>query len=288
LPTSANLQAAIQFEEAAALIEEQSGNSLRSRDYLKAAETLRKTSRSIRHILETEGEIGLERLPGIGEALARQIRVMLASGRLPVLERLRGETDAVALLASVPGIGRKIAERLHHDLGIDTLEDLERAAHDGRLELLAGFGTKKVGGVLDSLQGRLGRGRRGDGALRDKPSVEQLLSVDAEYREKAEAGELRVITPRNDAGEELEPLPVLHTRRGEREFMAVYSNSARAQKLGKTRDWVVIWSEQGGSDTEHCVVTCREGPLAGKRVVRGRESECRPVYYAEEPALAAV
>ncbi len=71
---------------------------------------------------------GLQSLPGVGESIARAIRDVLAHGRLAILERLRGESDPIALLASVPGIGRTLADRLHHELGIDTLEDLEAAA----------------------------------------------------------------------------------------------------------------------------------------------------------------
>jgi DNA polymerase (family X) len=280
LPASINLQAAQRFDEVAALLEEQSDNPFRARAYRKAADTLRQMPRSVRQILDAEGEAGLEKLPAIGENLARQIRIMLASGRLPVLERLRGETDPEALLASVPGIGRKIAERLHHDLGIDTLEELEGAAHDGRLELLAGFGPKKVSGIVDSLQGRLGRIRRRATPSPEEPSVGELLSVDEEYREKAAAGELRTIAPRRFNPENEAWLPVLHTRRAEREYTALYSNTARAHKLGRTRDWVIVYSDIGRDEMQYTVVTGREGPLAGKRVVRGREAECRTHYGA--------
>ena len=47
-----------------------------------------------------------------------------------MLQRLRGEAEPVSLLASIPGIGQKLADRLHHDLEIYTLEELEIAAHD--------------------------------------------------------------------------------------------------------------------------------------------------------------
>ena len=287
MPVSINLQAAERFEEVGALLEEQSDNPFRARAYRRAADTLRQTPRSVRQILDAEGEAGLERLPGIGEGLARQIRVMLASGRLPILERLRGETDPVALLASVPGIGRKIAERLHYDLGIDTLEELEGAAHDGRLELLAGFGPKKVSGVVDSLQGRLGRIRRRATPSPGEPDVEELLSIDQEYREKAAASELKMIVPRRFNPENEPWLPVLHTRRSDREYTALYSNTDRAHKLGRTRDWVVVYCDHGRDELQYTVVTGREGPLAGKRIVRGREHECRAHYGAEEPVLAA-
>jgi Holliday junction resolvasome RuvABC DNA-binding subunit len=278
LPASINLQAAQRFDEVAALLEQQSDNPFRADAYRRAADTLRRSSRSVRQILDAEGEAGLEKLPAIGENLARQIRVMLASGRLPILERLRGETDPEALLSSVPGIGRKIAERLHHDLGIDTLEDLEAAAHDGRLELLAGFGPKKVSGIVDSLQGRLGAMRRRSMPSPDEPSVGELLSVDEEYREKGASGELRTIAPRRFNPESDAWLPVLHTRRNDREYTALFSNTARAHKLGRTRDWVIIYCDRGRDEMQYTVVTGREGPLAGKRVVRGREAECRAHY----------
>jgi len=95
----------------------------------------------------------------IGESLARSIRDLIVTGRLPMLDRLRGETDHVAVLASVPGIGEAMAKRLHHDLSIDTLEELESAAHDGRLSEIEGIGPKKLAGIIDSLASRLGRVR---------------------------------------------------------------------------------------------------------------------------------
>ena len=85
---------------------------------------------------------GLRKLPRIGESLAGAIHDLVLTGRLPMLDRLRGEMDPVSLLASVPGVGEVLAEHLHHDLGIDTLEELEAAAHDGRLAEIAGVGEK--------------------------------------------------------------------------------------------------------------------------------------------------
>jgi hypothetical protein len=230
-------------------------------------------------IVRREGEAGLRTLEGIGDALARSIEELLSTGRLPLLERLRGESDPVKLLASVPGIGEKLAERLHEALDISTLEELETAAHDGRLEALPGFGPKRVAGIRDSLGGRLGRRRRsakeGSGAL---PSVDELLDVDAEYRSKAEKGRLRTIAPKRFNPEQESWLPVLHTQRGDRSYTALFSNTARAHELGMTRDWVVLYFEDGRGERQSTVVTARSGRLKGKRVVRGREEECRKYY----------
>lgn len=281
-----NFQIAQRFEEVADLLEQQSSDIFRVRAYRRAADTLRHTARSVREILDTEGEAGLEALEGIGVVLARQIRMMVAFGRLPILERLRGESDPEALLASVPGIGRKTAERLHRDLEIDTLEDLEAAAHDGRLESLAGFGPKKITGVIDSLQGRLSRIPRLDPRSPEEPPVEDLLRVDEEYRHKAAAGELKRIAPRRFNPNNEAWLPILHTRRSGREFTALFSNTARAHKLERTGDWVIIYCDHDGGDQQYTVVTARDGTLEGKRVVRGREVECRTYYEGSQPRLA--
>jgi putative hydrolase len=172
----------------------------------------------------------------------------------------------------VPGIGRRFAERLHDELGISTLEELEAAAYDGRLATVSGFGHKRLAGVRDSLGQRLGRVRLAaihpDSA---GPSVAELFDVDREYREKA-AGELRLIAPRrfNPAGRAW--LPVLHTIRGRRRYTALFSNTARAHRLGKTGDWVVLYSEDAAGEWQHTVITAAHG-ARNRRVVAGREDE---------------
>jgi DNA polymerase/3'-5' exonuclease PolX len=142
-----NTEIARRLEEVAWLLNEQEANPYRVQAYRHAAETLRRLDRPVREILQREGAEGLRRLPGIGESLARSIREVVLTGRLPILDRLRGETDPVSLLASVPGIGTVLVERLHHDLEIDTLEELEAAAHDGRLTNIAGIREKRLAGI---------------------------------------------------------------------------------------------------------------------------------------------
>jgi hypothetical protein len=200
-----------------------------------------------------------------------------------MLERLRGEADPVALLATVPGIGPVLAERLHHDLDIHTLEDLEVAAHGGRLREVPGFGDKRVAGVIDTLASRLGRARLRSverPARPRAPSVEELLDVDRQYRERAAAGELPTIAPRRFNPRGRAWLPILHATRGERHYTALFSNTAQAHRLGRTHDWVVIyWDGEDGQEGQCTVVTDRgRGPLQGLRVVRGREPECLERY----------
>ena len=113
-------------------------------------------------------------------------------------------------------------------------------------------------------------GRRGNG-----PSPEELLDVDREYREKATAGELPLIAPQrfNPTGDRW--LPVLHTRRGTRRYTALYSNTERAHRLGRSHDWVVLYVRDAMGERQYTVITSTHGVMRGHRVVAGHERECR-------------
>ncbi len=119
----------------------------------------------------------------------------------------------------------------------------------------------------------------------ERPSVEDLLDVDREYRAKAAAGRLALIAPKRLNPQGKAWLPVLHTQRGGWHFTALYSNTARAHELGRTRDWVVVYYYDGEHREQQCtVVTETRGALAGKRVVRGREPECRELLLSATEA----
>ncbi len=306
------------------LLESQNANPFRVRAYQEAAHAVRNTRKSLEEILRNEGRSGLKEVQGIGSSLASAIQELLETGRLSLLDRLEGEVSPEDLLARVPGIGEELAGRIHDQLGISTLEELEMAAHDGRLANVEGFGEERIRGVRQNLESMLSRSSRRrarrqrekivegslspgaersqspEGAEREdrgpadegedtpdvgngpsEPSVDTVLSVDEEYRKKAEAGELRTIAPRrfNPQGESW--LPILHTERGQWSFTALYSNTARAHELGKVHDWVVIYYELEGAEDQCTVVTETRGRLKGKRVIRGREAECLE-HYAQE------
>ena len=277
-----NQNVAERLDEVAQILEEQGANPFRVRAYRRGADLLRGLPRPVAEVFEEGGLPALEALPGIGPSLARAIRELLRSGRLPMLERLRGASDPVALLQTVPGIGRRTAERLHDDLDVETLEDLEAAAHDGRLARLLGFGPKRLAGVRESLAQRLARVRRAPRRVA-APPVGELLGVDEEYRARAAKGELKRIAPRRFNPGEEQWLPVLHAQRGPRHYTALFSNTARAHRLGATRDWVVLYLDHGREEGQWTVVTAHHGPLAGRRIVRGREAECEAHYRARSP-----
>jgi hypothetical protein len=282
-----NPEIAARLEEAADLLEQQEANPHRVRSYRNAADRLRGLDRPAAELLEEGGVEALKEFRGIGHKLAGSIQELVETGRFGLLQRLREETDPEAQLAEVPGLGPILARRVHDELGVESLAELERAAHDGRLAAVDGIGEEKAEGIADALAGMLSRAARrrarhraAAGAGADEggaPPAATLLDVDREYRRRAAAGELRTIAPRRFNPEGKAWLPVLETERDGWSFTALYSNTARAHELGKTGDWVVIYYENGEED-QCTVVTARRGDLQGKRVIRGREEECRRAH----------
>jgi putative hydrolase len=274
-----NHVAAELLREMADLLTQQNANPFRINAYRRAAATLDSLSIDARKLLESKGEPGLIELPSIGRGLAASIAEIARTGRLSQLDRLRGSLDPEPLLQTVPGVGPASAQQIHDVLHVDTLEELELAAHDGRLELLRGMGPRRAAAIRASLASVLGRPsqrRRSEG---DAPPVALLLDIDAEYRDRVTRGQLPTIAPRRFNPEGKSWLPILHDRRGGWHFTVLFSNTARAHELQRTREWVVIYyyddEHQEGQNT---IVTESHGPLAGKRVVRGRESECASLY----------
>ena len=285
-----NQQIATQLREAAALLEAQGANPFRVGAYRKAADTLVRLDRPVRRIFDAGGRAELEALPGVGEGIASAIAEMLIAGSWSQLARLRGTAEPEKLFLTVPGIGPVLAHAIHETLHADTLEALEAAAHDGRLEGVPGVGPRRAAVIRAALSGMLGRRlHRPSRAPRGgAPTAAMLLEVDREYRDGAAAGKLRTIAPKRFNPGGAAWLPVLHAQRGPWHFTALYSNTARAHELGRTRDWVVIYFyDDHHVEGQHTVVTETRGTLAGRRVIRGREVECRDHYAARATGRCA-
>lgn len=188
------------------------------------------------------------------------------------------------LFQRIPGIGEKLARQIARQLEIASLEALEQAAHDGRLQQVEGFGPGRVAAVRHTLAEMLRHsaqphqqsGATGDGEV--QPDVAVLLEVDAEYRRRVEAGELPKLAPRRFNPKHEAWLPIMRIERAGWSMTVLFSNTARAHELSKTHDWVVIYYQKDGPEAQCTVVTEIRGPLKGKRVIRGREGECGQFY----------
>ena len=290
---ASNHEIAEVLERVASLLEAQQANPFRVRAYRNASQTVAYAKVPVASLVHEP--VAMMALPGIGQHICSAIREYVATGHLHMLERLEGKISPEDLFKTVPGIGEILARTIHDKLHIETLEDLELAAHDGRLEAVPGFSERRILGIRNSLQSILtnstrARARRVDAvdAPIPMPPHKLLLEIDAEYRMRAAGNQLQKIAPRrfNPLGKPW--LPIMHTEREGWHFTVIYSNSARAHRLGKTHDWVLIFYEIDGHE-DHCtVVTEHVGPNKGQRVVRSWQSGALPdVAKDSAPVLVA-
>lgn len=154
-----NADIAAIFGEIADLLEIEQANPFRIRAYRNAARIVGELGRDVRVMIE-RGE-DLTELPGIGTDLAAKIREIVATGKCRALEKLHAELPpAIGDLLHVQGLGPKRVRTLWHDLDIQTLEQLARAARDGRIRALPGFGAKSEANILQAVEAHLSKARR--------------------------------------------------------------------------------------------------------------------------------
>ena len=281
---------AAQLGEIATLLAHQGAIEFRVRAYRAAADTVRHLEVPLREIFEREGIDGLISIPTVGQSIAHVIEQYLRSGRMVLLDRLRGEETAERLFASLPGLGRELAHRIHEQLEIETLPELMAALADGRLQKVPGMGKKRLRAIRESLSVRLrhpdvAEPRQFDlgSSESDRVPISELLDIDSQYRRLATQGKLPKIAPIRFNPQGTAWLPILHTHRGDRHYTALYSNTARAHELNTTRDWVVIYRDDSQAKGRWTVITSQFGKLRGWRIVRGREDECAEYYLHHQP-----
>jgi len=293
-PIPTNEDIAQMLLQTANLLEIRNESSFRVRAFRRAAQVVENSEDSVGALARNDSH-HLKDMPGIGEKIAGAIQEYVQSGKFGLLEHLKTEIAPEEVFRKVSGIGDELAHRIRETLEITTLEELEVAAHDGRLTTIPGVGKDRLEGIQQSLSGMLSRSARqrtkqleeiqtklNEGKLPQipkEPDVALLLRVDEEYRQKAQSGQLRKIAPRrfNPSGEAW--LPILNTNREGWKITALYSNTHRAHELDKVADWVVLYYKQDNFEDQCTVVTKQHGALKGKRIIRGREAECRK-YYA--------
>jgi DNA polymerase (family X) len=152
-----NLAVARVLGEVADLLEIRNENPFKIRAYRNAAEVIAHHPSPIAPLSSAE----LRALPGIGKDLAARIAELLGTGVMPYHQALLQEFPPTILdLLHLPGVGPKTVALLHHQLGIRTLDDLERAARAGVLRQMKGMGAKKEAAILRAIDERSRTGGR--------------------------------------------------------------------------------------------------------------------------------
>ncbi len=117
------------------------------RAYRRAARNIDSLSEDIEDIYQDDE---LEEIEGVGESIAEKIAEYLETGELDYYESLKAELPIdIDAITSVEGVGPETAKTLYQERGIATLEDLERAAEEGRIATVEGFGETSQQNILN-------------------------------------------------------------------------------------------------------------------------------------------
>jgi len=228
------------FDEIADLLEIQGANPFRIRAYRNASRTVNEFPQELRLLLDNNE--ALPHLPGIGADLAAKIKEIATTGRCSMLERLRQELPpAITELLKIPGLGPKRVKTLYHDLDVQTIAQLHRAAQDGRIRALHGFGEKIEHNILQAVEAHANESRRFKLALaaqyaealrsflRATPGVQQVTVAGSFRRMRETVGDLDIlVTATTDS-------PVMQRFTGYDEVAEVYA-------AGETRASVLLKS----------------------------------------------
>jgi len=252
--------------EHASWLESQESDLFRVRAYRHAAGVVQAQPRPLADLFAEGGRPALEALPGIGSHLAYALEGLLTTGQLRTLHPEGSSTETDRQLTSVPGIGPRLAQQIRERLGIHTREELVQAAEAGRLPE-TGLGPRRLRALMACL---LCEGEAK--SMLKEPSVRDLLAIDAEFRASPSA-----------TGDPLWAAPFRRERAGWR-YRVRYSRTALAYRQGQAGDWIEIHYENNQHSGQRLVVTEVRGDLHGRRVVRGRERECRRMYQQEASA----
>ena len=145
-----NADIAAIFEEIADLLEIQGENPFRIRAYRNAARQMESMGVPAADMVAKSED--LTELPGIGDDLAAKIREIVETGKCRALEKLHRQLPpTLTELLKIPGLGPKRVKTLYQQLKVNTLEQLKRAARDGKIRELAGFGDKTETAIRDAL-----------------------------------------------------------------------------------------------------------------------------------------
>jgi DNA polymerase (family 10) len=244
-----NADIAAIFDEIADLLEIEEANPFRIRAYRNASRTLQGLGDEAKTMLE-QGE-DLTELPGIGKDLAAKIKEIVETGRCLALEKLRkASAPGLTELLKIPGLGPKRVHALYHELDIHTPEQLFRAARDGRLRQLPGFGEKTENRILEAIEThvqqttRIKRARAAQHAqplldyLQQAKGVKHVIAAGSYRRCKETVGDLDIL------------VTAAHSRPVMDHFVA-YDEITNVLAKGQTRATVIL---RGGLQVDVRVV----------------------------------
>lgn len=233
-----NIEIANIFDEIADFLEIEDENPFRIRAYRNAARTVRGLGSDLKDMVAA-GE-DLTELPGIGKELAAKIREMLETGTVKALVKLQQRIpQSVTEILKLPNLGPKRVRILYHDLKIENLQQLAKAAGQGRIRTLEGFGEKIEKAILEAVEARTQKEKRFMIAeagryvhslidyLKNVPGAKEVVAAGSYRRARETVGDLDILVTARKTS------PLM-------DRFVEYDEVAEVLAKGKTRSSVVL------------------------------------------------
>src|SRR5438552_10239108 len=249
-------QVAAVFVNIATLLDLKGENPFKSRAYLNAARALEGMSESLDKVIAEER---LAEVKGIGESIQKKICELVTTGKLVYYEELKAATpQGLVAMLDIPGLGPKKIKAIHDELGIETIEQLEKACKEGTVAKLKGFGEKTQANICDGINRRRAYASRhliSDAlpiaeplleALRSHPDVVRCSSAGSLRRHREIIGDIDLLASSK------KPAAVL-------DFFAHQPGILQVIAKGQTKASVIL---QGGIQSDLRVVSDAEFPFA--------------------------
>ncbi|HEX9188041.1 MAG TPA: DNA polymerase/3'-5' exonuclease PolX, partial [Vicinamibacteria bacterium] len=176
--------------------------------YHRAADAIARASFDV-----AEAYVAGDRRPvaGVGRAIGDKIVELATTGRMGLHDRLRAEIPpSLVDLLRIPGVGPKTVRLVHEELGIESLDDLRRAAEAGHLRGLRGVSAGTEQRILEGIAQLDARPRRmlvhraqalADdlvAQLADAPGVRRIVQAGSLRRRRETVGDLDLLAETDD------------------------------------------------------------------------------------------
>ncbi|MFI5397489.1 MAG: DNA polymerase/3'-5' exonuclease PolX [Candidatus Binatia bacterium] len=128
------------------------GVPFKPRAYEKVAYAIEAVDEPLTEVYRRGGLKAICEVPGVGKGIGEKIAVLIETGTLPYYEELRQKTPVdISGLTAIEGLGPKMVKVLYQELGIKTVDDLEKAALAGKIRDLPHFGEKSEQKILKGI-----------------------------------------------------------------------------------------------------------------------------------------
>jgi DNA polymerase (family 10) len=231
------------FNRIADLLEIKGENLFRIRAYRNAARTVGGLSKSVSDLVENGKDLSV--LPGIGKDLAEKIKKIVKTGSHPLLQELEKELPPeLPDLMKIQGMGPRKVKVLFEKLGIKSADDLKKAAEEGKIQKLEGFGRQTEKNLLEELIWI--KKKKGEKERIKLSVAEQIAEPLIEYLKKEKGvREMEVAGSYRRRKETVGDLDILATCRKGSDVMDRFAGYDEVKKIlskGKTKSSVVLRS----------------------------------------------